>query len=90
MWTYLRKKHNLQVLEIPERMYWNDCSASVVFISIGGKTKRETSKMFIFIEKIFRGHISPHEANYVEMGKGVKYIQLIDNAIALSIALVYV
>ena len=82
------------MLEIPERMYWNDCSASVVLISIGGKTKRETGKMFNFsflpVEKIFRGHISPHEANYVEMGKGVKYIQLICNAIALSIALVYV
>lgn len=80
LWAYLREKYNLQVLEIPERMYWNNCSASIILVSVGGKIKRETHEMLSFdfsslpIERIVRGHISPHEANYVEGRKGVKFI----------------
>ena len=80
LWDYLIKKYNLQILATPNRMYWQDCSASIILVSIGGREEREqvVEKLYDFttlpIKKIVRGHISPHEANYVDGRKGLKYI----------------
>ena len=81
LWQYLEKHHNLQILEEPNRMYWKNCSASIILVSIGGKKKRMPKKHncdFDFsklpVESIIRGHISPHEARFVDGKKGTKYI----------------
>lgn len=80
LWEYLIKKYNLQILAAPDRMYWQDCSASIILVSIGGRIKREHIDKDLYdfsalpIKKIVRGHISPHEAYYVDGRKGVKYI----------------
>ena len=81
LWQYLEKHYNLQILEKPNRMYWKNCSASIILVSIGGKKKNTHKKLdckFDFstlpIESIIRGHISPHEARYVNGRKGFKYV----------------
>jgi len=80
LWKYLKENYNLQLLETPDRRYWNNCSASIIIVSIGGQTKREISNTLSFdfsslpVEKIYRGHISPHAATYAKGNRGVRYI----------------
>lgn len=81
LWQYMEKNYNLQVLEEPTRMYWKNCSASIILVSIGEKVNRSQKRrkiLFDFstlpIELIIRGHISPHEAKFVEGKRGVKYV----------------
>ena len=81
LWQYMEKNYNLQVLEEPTRMYWKNCSASIILVSIGEKVNRSQKRrkiLFDFstlpIELIIRGHISPHEAKFVEGRRGVKYV----------------
>lgn len=80
LWRYLIKTYNLQILATPDRMYWQNCSASIILVSIGGSEQREHVEKSRYdfttlpIKKIIRGNISPHEANYVDGKKGVKYI----------------
>lgn len=81
LWKYLEKHYCLQMLEEPNRMFWKNCSASIILVSIGGKEKRRQERHcdnFDFstlpIESIIRGHISPHEARFVDGRKGIKYV----------------
>lgn len=81
LWQYLEKHYNLQILEEPNRMYWKNCSASIILVSIGGKKRRMSKKNncdFDFsklpVESIIRGHISLHEARFVDSRKGFKYV----------------
>lgn len=80
LWQYLEKHYNLQVLEEPNRMYWKNCSASIILVSIGGKIKRSKKGVSccnfgtLPVEYVVRGHISPHEAKFVDGRKGIKYI----------------
>lgn len=81
LWQHLEKYYNLQMLEEPNRMYWKNCSANIVIVSIGGKRKKLIERQhysFDFsslpIENVIRGHISPHEAKFVDGRKGVKYV----------------
>ena len=80
LWEDLMKKYNLQILATPDRMYWQDCAASIILVSIGGKENRTHIEKPLFdftslpVNKIVRGHISPHDAHFVDGRKGVKYI----------------
>ena len=80
LWEYLVEKYNLKILATPNRMFWQDCSANIIIVSIGGRKKGEqiVENLYDFtklpIKKIVRGHISPHEANYVEGRNGIRYI----------------
>lgn len=80
IWKFLVEKYNLQIIATPNRMYWHNCSANIILVSIGSKVNRAsvTENIYDFttlpIEKIIRGHISPHEASYAQGKNGVMYI----------------
>ena len=81
IWKYLEDYYNLQILEEPNRLYWKNCSANIVLVSIGGKSKTTTSKTTsqlgfknLPILKIERGRINPVNATTQEGNDGVCFV----------------
>ncbi len=82
LWRYLEDRYNLQTLEEPNRMYWKNCSASIILVRVGGDKVRGSIRprsnadfSSLPIDFIVRGHISPHMVRRMkEEEGGIEYV----------------